>query len=243
MSIVRIKIAEGCLLQMVGVPGGSFKMGSNAHESEYPIHKVTIAPFLIGRYTITQFQWHMLMGYRVFWYVGAERPADCVSWDDSVGFCDRLSEVTNLPFRLLSESEWEYACRAGTTATDLIFGAGTLGPYSTPTDLAEQHAWCKSNSGSVTHPVGQLRPNVWSVYDMLGNVWEWCSDTYVSNYLKAPYNGNPVIVKGSSLRVLRGGSLRTNPRNIRCTSRAYDGQANDPSYVGFRVALQTLIKE
>jgi formylglycine-generating enzyme required for sulfatase activity len=183
-------------LEMVAIPGGTFLMGSPPNEKysfddEHPQHQVSVPPFFMGKYPITQAQWKEVAS-RTDLKVKQDlnlnpahfkdrpdsdrRPVEQVNWYDAVEFCARLSKLTGREYRLPSEAEWEYACRAGTT-TPFYFGETITG------ELANYDA-------SETTPVGQFTPNVFGLYDMYGNVWEWCADTWHDNYDGAPSDGS-----------------------------------------------------
>jgi formylglycine-generating enzyme required for sulfatase activity len=133
-------------------------------------HEVTISkPFYMGETEVTQAQYEAVMGTNPSHFKGATNPVECVCWDYATEFCKKLSDKTRQAVRLPMEAEWEYACRAG-TATAFSFGDAdsTIGDY----------AWYGANSGGTTHPVGQKKPNAWGLYDMHGNVWEWCADWF-----------------------------------------------------------------
>ncbi|MBI4570177.1 MAG: formylglycine-generating enzyme family protein, partial [Planctomycetes bacterium] len=171
-------LGDGVTLRLVLRPAGTFLMGSPADETgrwtcEGPQHRVNVSAFLMGKYEVTQHQWQAVMGSNPseFTNAGLDAPVETVSWDDCQKFCEKAG------LRLPSEAEWEYACRAGTT-TRYSFG-------DAESALAE-YAWHDANSGGTTHPVGQKKPNGWGLYDMHGNVWEWCEDWYHDSYNGAP---------------------------------------------------------
>jgi len=171
----------------VKLPGGKFQMRSPASEAkpdgnEYPVHEVTLSPFLIAKYEVTQAQWKRVMGTSPSYFKGDELPVEKVSWNDCQEFCK------NTGLSLPTEAQWEYACRAGTT-TAYHSGASEA-------DLAEV-AWYNKNSGGTTHPVGTKKPNDFGLYDMHGNLWEWCEDEH------SPDSYGPVS---------RGGSFSTDAR-------------------------------
>ena len=218
-------------LEMVVIPTGRFLMGSPC-QNENPQHIVKVNSFAIGKYPVTQAQYQSVMGINPSYFQGnPQYPVESVSWDDTQAFCQKLSQITSKTYRLPTEAEWEYACRAGTT-TRYYFGddANQLGDY----------AWYDGNSQKTTHPVGQKKPNAWGLYDMSGNVWEWCEDDWHDNYIGAPTDGSTWVLKNNnrfqSRKCLRGGSWFNLPIDCRSASRI----RFDPDYVnnllGFRVA-------
>jgi formylglycine-generating enzyme required for sulfatase activity len=175
-------------------------MGSDrGGEDERPVHQVVISRgFEMGKYEVTQAQWQAVMRHNPSGFVGPTRPVESVSWDAVQEFIKRLNEMDEeYLYRLPTEAEWEYACRAGST-TEYHFGndAGQL----------EKYAWYADNAGGETHPVGQREPNKWGLYDMHGNVWEWVQDEWHGNYEGAPKDGSPWEDGSGSSRVDRGGS-------------------------------------
>ena len=189
---------NGVPLEMIYVPGCSFKMGSpegEGYDSERPQHDVTVSGFYIGKFQITQAQWEAVMGKNPSHFKGDPAlPVESVSWNEAKQFCEKLAQMTGKAYRLPSEAEWEYACRAGTT-----------GDYAGDLDAM---AWYSENSGGKTHPVGQKQPNAFGLYDMHGNVWEWCEDDWHDSYAGAPTDGRVWVHTPSrgSYRVDRGGS-------------------------------------
>ena len=205
-------------MEFVQIPSGSFMMGSdknfdgNASDSETPQHQVTISQsFYLGKYEVTQTQWVAVMGSNPSEFKGRTQPVEKVSWDDVQAFIQRLNtkEGTNA-YRLPTEAEWEYAARAGTDTTRY---------WGDSTDEMGQHAWFTQNSGEKTHPVGQLKPNAWGLYDMMGNVWEWVSDWYGEKYYTNSPRINPTGPNSGSSRVLRGGGWRYYPDAVRSAYR------------------------
>ena len=204
---------------MVGLPAGQFLMGSpdsdpDARDSEKPQHQVKVNSFAIGKYPVTQAQYEAVMGTNPSWFKNnPQNPVEKVSWDDAQAFCQKLSQITGKTYRLPTEAEWEYACRAGTT-TRYYFGdnANQLGDY----------AWYGGNSQQTTHPVGQKRPNGWGLYDMSGNVWEWCEDNWHDNYIGAPTDGSAWLINDNDNRsLLRGGSWGYYPLFCRSAFRIF----------------------
>jgi formylglycine-generating enzyme required for sulfatase activity len=220
---------NGAPLEMIFVPGGSFKMGSpgvNGLDKERPQHDVTVSGFYIGKYLITQAQWEAVMGKNPSDFKDDPAlPVENVSWVDAKEFCEKLARMTGKVYRLPSEAEWEYACRAGTT-----------GEYPGDSDAM---AWYDKNSGKKTHPVGQKQPNAFGLYDMHGNVWEWCEDVWHENYNDAPTDGSAWLSGGdSSRRVVRGGGWEGGCAYFRYADRNY---VSPPVWrsnlVGFRVVV------
>jgi formylglycine-generating enzyme required for sulfatase activity len=183
-------------IRMVRIPGGTFEMGStDGDKDEIPVHTVTLSAFEMSATEITQGQYKAVMGKNPSHFTGDDNlPVESVSWNDAVSFCRALSQKTGSEFRLPTEAEWEYACRAGTTTKY------SLGDNAS--DLARA-GWYFSNSSLKTHPVGQKTPNAWGLYDMHGNVWEWCSDWY-GNYPSGSVT-NPMGAQTGPYRVIRGG--------------------------------------
>ncbi|QJB44398.1 bifunctional serine/threonine-protein kinase/formylglycine-generating enzyme family protein [Dolichospermum flos-aquae] len=230
-------LGNGVLLEMVEIPGGTFMMGSPANEAqrnsdESPQHQVTVPSFCMGKYELTQAQYQAIMGNNPARFKGDKRPVERVSWDDAVAFCEKLSQRTGKKYRLPSEAEWEYACRAGTT-TPFYFGESV-----TP-DLVNydgNYTYVSAPKGQYrqqTTDVGTFPPNVFGLYDMHGNVWEWCEDDWQENYINAPINGSALINR-SNIKRLRGGSWYVNPGLCRSAYRLNHllDFLND---VGFRV--------
>jgi|SRR5665647_45720 len=220
-------------MKFVRIPSGEFNMGSLPDNqgmwraTESPVQEVIIKnPFSMSKCPITQKQWIALMGYNPSQFKGEERPVENVSWDDVQKFIKKLNETDNTSqYRLPSEAEWEYACRAGTT-TEYYFGdnESELGNY----------AWYSENSGSETHPVGLKKPNG-GFYDMHGNVWEWCQDKWHANYNGTPSDGSPWEAGSSSSRVIRGGGWNSNPEDCRSALRDRFVPADRGSNLGFRL--------
>jgi formylglycine-generating enzyme required for sulfatase activity len=215
-------------IEMVLVPAGSFMMGSNTgDDDEKPAHNVGIAGFYMDRYEITQKAYESLMGTNPSKFKDPQKPVERASWLSAIKYCNMRSIKEGLQpcynlqtaecnfsakgYRLPTEAEWEYACRAGTTG-DFSFG-------DNPTELAA-NAWLKSNSGQSTHPVGQKPPNRWGLYDMYGNVAEWCNDRYGEKEYTAKATDNPRGPANGNERVLRGGSWRGAADRCRSSARA-----------------------
>ncbi|KYC36512.1 hypothetical protein WA1_43260 [Scytonema hofmannii PCC 7110] len=259
------ELGYGVQLEIVLIPGGSFLMGSPEEELERlswesPQHSVTVKPFGMGKYPVTQAQWRAVaflpqvnreLKPDPSYFKGKNRPVERVSWYDCVEFCDRLSNYTKRTYRLPSEAEWEYACRAGTT-TPFHFGE------TISTDLAnyrgtddEEYKWSgsygKGNKGiyrQETTPVGSFGvANAFGLYDMHGQVWEWCADHWHESYEGAPTDGEAWIDLGNNdnqSRLQRGGSWYLNPVYCRSACRLYYNPDNGYDLIGFRVVCVVL---
>ena len=244
--------------EMVYVEGGTFTMGatseqgtSDPYDDEYPTHQVTLSDFYIGKYEVTQRLWEYVMKYNGtaadgssmsayasdVWLgtnpsssygVGDYYPAYYVSWEDIVNiFIPRLNKITGKTFRLPTEAEWEYAARGGNKSKGYKYsGSNTIGDV----------AWYYNNS-SLTHQVGTKSPNELGIYDMSGNVWEWCSDWYSSSYYSSSPSSNPTGPTSGSYRVLRGGSWLNDAQYCRVSYRNSSYPGNRSYGSGFRLAL------
>jgi formylglycine-generating enzyme required for sulfatase activity len=229
------------VLKMVYISAGAFMMGSPATEAgqydyENPQHEVTVSAFFAGKYTITQAQWQAVMSNNPSKFKGEKRPVENVSWDMAVEFCGKLSQQTGKKYRLLSEAEWEYACRAGTT-TEFHFGE-TITP-----DLVNYYGHYpygnapEGLSRKKTTYVGRFPPNAFGLYDMHGNVREWCSDRWHENYNGAPTDGSCWESGTSEHRVVRGGSWDNYAVNCRSVDRNRLSATGHHKRIGFRVAV------
>ncbi len=207
----------------VQIPEGNFLMGSeNGAEGEKPVRKVKISSFEMGKHEVTQEQWQAVMGNNPSDFKGANHPVEQVSWNDVQEFIKKLNaKKDGYSYRLPTEAEWEYACRAG-----------TKGDYAGNLD---EMSWYDKNSGSKTHSVGEKKANAWGLYDMHGNVWEWCSDWYDENYYKQSPNANPSGPSTGSLRVLRGGGWSFDARELRSAIRYRFAPGFRDFYLGFRL--------
>ncbi|MBD2276971.1 bifunctional serine/threonine-protein kinase/formylglycine-generating enzyme family protein [Aphanizomenon flos-aquae] len=231
-------LGNGVLLEMVEIPGGTFIMGSPASEagrysSESPQHQVTVPSFYMGKYELTQAQYQVIMGANPAYFKGYNRPVEQVIWNNAVEFCKKLSQKTGKNYRLPSEAEWEYACRAGTT-TPFYFGE-SITPDLVNYDGNYTYASApKGQYRQQTTDVGTFPPNAFGLYDMHGNVWEWCQDDWQENYINAPTNGSALISR-SNINMLRGGSWYLNPGHCRSAYRSYYILDYYNYYIGFRV--------
>jgi sulfatase modifying factor 1 len=217
-------------IEMIAIPGGFFEMGSSKGAAdESPVHKVWVSPFLMDRYEVVQEQYVKLVGANPSSFKDPGRPVDTVTWTDAALYCNLRSLAEGLEpcydeesgtwqcnfkangYRLPTEAEWEYACRAG-TEREYYFG-------SDPRPL-KKYAWYAGNSSKKTHPVGQKNPNQWGLYDMYGNVAEWCNDVYGENYYKTSPSNDPRGPEEGEIKVLRGGGWQDRIDSIRSSWRA-----------------------
>ena len=231
-------------LEMVAIPGGTFEMGSPETEleretDEGPQHEVTVPSFFMGKYPVTQAEYEAVMGNNPSNFKGADRSVDSVSWEDAMQFCQKLSQLTEREYRLPSEAEWEYACRAGTT-TPFHFGE------TITTDLANYYGSSTYGQGpkgvyrQETTPYRSFKvANAFGLFDMHGNVWEWCADSWHNSYEGAPTDGSAWIDNDnrSQNRMLRGGSWLNSPGSCRSAIRYNVNPANRNLIIGFRVVL------
>jgi eukaryotic-like serine/threonine-protein kinase len=234
-------LGNGVTLEMVQIPGGTFTMGSPEGEAgrgdEGPQRQVRVPGFFMGRYAVTQAQYQAIMGTNPAEFKGEKRPVEQVTWNEAVEFCQQLSQRTGRTYKLPSGAEWEYACRAGTT-TPFHFGA------TITTDLVNyngNYTYASAPKGQYrqeTTPVGSFPPNAFGLYDMHGNVREWCQDHWHDNYNGAPTDGSAWINDNDdqSFRVLYGGSWGSTPASCRSAKR--DGHLPDKRLnIGFRIVL------
>lgn len=231
-SAAAVDLGGGIRMDFVLIPAGSFQMGSPENaggDDESPRHAVAISrPFYLGKFEVTQEQWQALMGSNPSRFHGARRPVENVSWNDCRRFLAKLAGRTGRRFALPTEAQWEYACRAG-----------SAGAWSSGDDSARlrDYAWYGANSGGATHRVGSKRPNAWGLYDMEGNVQEWCSDAYA----KHAYDSSPAVDPagpplGPSM-VCRGGAWSDSPETVRCAYRNCDGPDGATPGIGLRCVM------
>jgi hypothetical protein len=224
-----------CGIELVQVKGGSFQMGNtfgDGMENEGPVHRVTLHPFYIGRYPVTQSQWLRLRPDNPSRFEGPDHPVEQVAWQDAVAFARQLTEAHKgrLIFRLPSEAEWEYAARSG-GREERYAGGGAV----------EQAAWFTDNSQGRTQPVGRKAPNGLGLFDMSGNVWEWCRDIFAADAYHQHSAVNPVIDHESPNeipdRVIRGGSWNLDAWSARCARRFNFKADFFGSGLGFRLVM------
>lgn len=209
-AAVREFTVNGVTFEMIPVEGGSFMMGSF---EDAPMHSETVASFMIGKTEVTQLLWVAVMGSNPSKYKRENNPVECVSWYDVQTFISRLNQLTGRQFRLPSETEWEFAAKGGNKSRNYKY-SGSNDPYAV--------AWCDNQGGSGAKPVATKQPNELGIYDMSGNVWEWCQDYYSQN---------------SSYRVSRGGSWGAAAGGCRSAYRRYDTPSSTLGNLGFRLAL------
>jgi len=226
-------VKEAPHIEMVYVHGGSFTMGctseqgSGCYESEKPAHSVTLSNFYIGKYPVTQAQWEAVMGSNPSHFQGCDDcPVEMVSWNSIQEFIKKLNELTGAKYRLPTEAEWEYAARGGNRSKGYKY-AGSNNP--------DEVVWHHFNSGDKPHSIGSKSPNELGIYDMSGNVWEWCSDWY-GDYTSAAQT-NPKGADSGKSKVLRGGSWNFLPRDCRVSNRYDSNPGSRYNLYGFRLAL------
>jgi formylglycine-generating enzyme required for sulfatase activity len=234
------ELGNGVSLEMVEIPSGRFLMGApeteeGSEDDERPQHQVEVPSFLMGKYPITQAQYQAIMGNNPSHFKGADHPVEMVNWRQAEEFCKRLSNQTGREYRLPSEAEWEYACRAGTT-TPFYFGETITSDFA---NYDGQHDYGQGAEGifrEETTAVGSFYSNAFGLYDMHGNVWEWCQDLWHENYRGAPSDGGAwVSGKNNNFRVLRGGSWYDVARSCRCAERLKYESVRKYKTVGLRV--------
>jgi len=217
-------------IEMVALPGNWFEMGSREEdETDQPLHRVYVSPFWIDKCPVTQEEYQKRMGKNPSHWQGPANPVDQIRWRQAAAFCNARSEAEGLRpayhpetwecnfeadgYRLPTEAEFEYALRAGTTTT-YFFGDSTA-------DLP-RYAWFKGNSPRGSHPVGQRLPNAWGLYDMVGNVWQWCNDYYAEDYYAQSPERDPRGPPAGENRVVRGGCWNSRPDDCRSAYRNYE---------------------
>jgi len=230
-------LGNGVTMDMVRIPAGTFLMGAaknekGARENEYPQHEVSVPEFWMGKYAVTQAQWAAIASLQKIdrdlemdpaRFKGNKRPVEQVSWDESIEFCKRLSKRSGRVYSLPSEAQWEYACRANTTSP---FHFGETITYKVAN-------YGNNNRGTVE--VGTFKANSFGLYDMHGNVWEWCFDNWHDSYKGAPQDGSAWNSSGDN-KAGRGGSWFFNPRYCRSACRYYNPPDGRDNFVGFRVS-------
>ena len=223
---------NGVSFEMVRVEGGTFTMGAtseqgvDAWKDEKPSHQVTLSSYMIGKTEVTQALWQAVMGSNPSYFKGSNLPVEQVSWEDCQTFIRKLNAITGKNFRLPTEAEWEFAARGGNKSRGFKYsGSNTI----------DDVAWYDDNSADKTHPVATKAPNELGIYDMTGNVWEWCSDRYGSYSSSSQYN--PTGPNSGSDRVYRGGCWDYGAWSCRVSNRINRDPTDPSSFLGLRLAL------
>ena len=231
---LTLDLGNKVTMKLVLIPAGKFMMGSpkdekDRYDNEGPQHEVAISkPFYMSIYTVTQTQYEQVMGKNPSNDKDIQNPVNTVSWDDAVEFCKKLSQKTGKTVRLSTEAEWEYACRAGSK---------TRFYYGDDDSKLDDYAWYSENSSKTKHAVGQKKPNDWGLYDMHGNIFQWCSDWYANSYTDTQENDPSGPIKGKT-RVLRGGCWGYPPRLCRSAFRNGVVPSILSGSIGFRVVVE-----
>lgn len=209
--------------------GGTSEQGSDAYDDEKPTHSVTLSSYYICKYEVTQALWRAVMGNNPSNFKDDNLPVECVSWDDCQTFINRLNSYTGRNFRLPTEAEWEFAARGGNYSRHYKYSGS---------NYISDVAWYDGNSSNRTHPVGTKQANELGLYDMSGNVWEWCSDWYGSY---SSYSQNdPTGPNSGSERVMRGGGRRNGAWNCRSSRRFSNSPGISDCSFGLRLVLSQL---
>ena len=228
-----VYMVNGVKFNMIKVAGGTFQMGATSEQgsdywdNERPVHQVTLTDYYIGETEVTQELWQAVMGSNPSYFKTSNKlPVEKVSWNDCQTFITKLNQLTGMQFRLPTEAEWEFAARGGNMSQGY--------KYSGSNDIDEV-GWYSYNSGDETHEVGTKLPNELGIFDMSGNVWEWCQDWYGSYSSSA--QTNPTGPTSGSLRVRQGGSWSDNARDCRVSSRDSFAPGGGYNGLGLRLAL------
>ena len=228
----RLFTVNGVTFKMIRVEGGTFQMGatneqgSDAYNAEKPVHTVTLSDFMIAETEVTQELWKAVMGNNPSKFKGTNNPVEQVSWNDCKKFISKLNSLTGQHFRLPTEAEWEFAARGGNKSQHFKYSGS---------NSIDRVAWYDGNSGKKTHPVGSKDANELGLYDMSGNVWEWCED-WLGDYSSSPQT-NPKGPNDGSIRVDRGGSWCNGARDCRVSDRDGSTPGDRDDILGFRLAL------
>ena len=230
-----IETAFGINMKMMYVEGGEFLMGGtpeqgeDAYDDEKPIHKVALDAYYIGAFEVTQGQWEKVMGTNPSYFTkGEDYPVERVSWEDAQAFCRELSRKTGRKYSLPTEAQWEYAARGGKKNESTKYSGSSS---------IDSVGWYCDNTNQGTYPVGQKHPNALGIYDMSGNVREWCQDWYGENYYADSPLTNPTGPSTGFERVMRGGSWFFNARSCRVSQRGYTNPNLHIALNGFRLCL------
>ena len=231
-NTITIPVKNGISIDMVRVEAGTFTMGAtpemeNPHDFEKPTHQVTLTnDYYIGKYEVTQAVWQAVMGNNPSYFKGDNLPVEQVSWDDCQEFISKLNSITSKKFRLPTEAEWEYASRGGKKSRGY--------QYSGSNNISDV-AWYNENSGNKTHVVGSKQGNELGIYDMSGNVWEWCQD-WNGKYSSSSQT-NPTGANSGSFRAIRGGNWFTSDMTCRSSFRGVGMPSSRFYFLGFRLVL------
>jgi formylglycine-generating enzyme required for sulfatase activity len=239
---VRARTTSDLGIEMVFVKGGTFNMGSNnGGDDEEPAHMVRLHDFYMGKYEVTQKQWREVMGASTTlsdpaYFKNCDNcPVEQVSWNDVREFIKKLNQKTDKTYRLPTEAEWEYAAGGGSSTQ---FGGRSGGGYKySGSNNIDEVAWYNNNPDGKTHPVGQKKANELGIYDMSGNVWEWCADWYKAEYYDNSPQGNPKGPTSGTTRVIRGGSWDCDSQYCRVADRSYFTPDRRSYGLGFRLVL------
>ncbi len=232
-------LGNGVHLNMIAIPSGIFQMGSSpqyGNNEERPRHFVTIKSFMLGKFLISQEQWKAVMGKLPPCRFKADKlPIEQVSWNAAQKFCKRLSKETGRSYRVPSESQWEYACRAGTD-TPFSFGETLTTDFA---NYVGEHIYRHEPPGlyrRITTEGGTFPPNAFGLYDMHGNLWEWCADNWLDDYHASPRDETDYQIQDNPYRVVRGGSWHDPAANCRSMARVHFLGSEADDFIGFRVA-------
>ena len=218
---------KGVSFVMKSVAGGTFQMGYNLAYDECPVHSVTLSSYYIGQTEVTQALWQAVMGKNPSYFTGNDLPVETVTWDDCQAFIAKLSQLTGQKFRLPTEAEWEYAARGGKNSKGYEYsGSNKLGDV----------AWYNSKK---THPVATKQPNELGIYDMTGNVDEWCQDWYDNSYYRNSPSKDPSGPTSGTHRVYRGSNWYSTAKRCRVSSRDRHDPSGGNYFMGFRLALSS----
>jgi len=233
IKVIEINLEKGSDIafpDVVFVKGGWFNMGSNENiDNEKPIHRVWLDDFFIGKFEVTQKEWYDLMGSNPSYFKGENLPVEQVSWVEAQEFINRLNSKTGMQFRLPTEAEWEYAARGGNQSKRYQHSGN---------DILGEVGWYEHNSSNQTWPVGRKKPNELGIYDMSGNVWEWCSDLFSPDYYKSSPEMNPKGPNSGTTKVVRGGSWRVRSNSCTVSFRFDYSPLERRNAIGFRVVRE-----
>jgi formylglycine-generating enzyme required for sulfatase activity len=231
-------LGNGIALEMIVIPAGIFKMGSLPHQGEQdeqPQHLVTIRSFMMGEFLITQRQWKAVMrSLPPCRFKGDQLPVERISWNEAQKFCQRLSKLTGRNYQLPSETQWEYACRAG-TSTPFSYGETLTVEVA---NFNGEHTFRQEPRGFYFHATnegGKFPPNAFGLYDMHGNLWEWCADNWLDDYSSSARDSSSYQSNDSKFRVVRGGSWHEPPTLCRSAARLRVLQSDAEEFIGLRV--------